>query len=120
VRPAARWPAAVYGTGDEPDPRFTLANERTLLAWLRTSLALIGTGAAGAVLADSHGRLLRVAVALVAVTGTVLAPLAVVRWARIELALRRREPLPSSRLILGAVAALVLIGVLVVVFVVGR
>jgi hypothetical protein len=25
----------VYGVGEEPDPRFTLANERTLLAWMR-------------------------------------------------------------------------------------
>src|SRR5512143_4011550 len=30
--------------GDEPDPRFTFANERTFLAWARTGLALIGGG----------------------------------------------------------------------------
>lgn len=30
--------------GDEPDPRFTFANERTFLAWNRTSLALIAAG----------------------------------------------------------------------------
>ena len=27
-------------TGREPDYRFSLANERTLLAWVRTALAL--------------------------------------------------------------------------------
>ncbi|MEA2321662.1 MAG: hypothetical protein QOD81_1512, partial [Solirubrobacteraceae bacterium] len=27
--------------GEEPDERFTLANERTYLAWIRTALALI-------------------------------------------------------------------------------
>lgn len=27
--------------GDEPDYRFTLANERTFLAWIRTSFALV-------------------------------------------------------------------------------
>ena len=31
-----RKPASVYGQGDEPDPRFSLANERTALAWQRT------------------------------------------------------------------------------------
>ncbi|NLT31088.1 MAG: DUF202 domain-containing protein, partial [Propionibacterium sp.] len=34
-----RFPKSVYSTGTEPDPRFTLANERTYLAWIRTSLA---------------------------------------------------------------------------------
>ena len=41
-----RFPRRVYGTGTEPDPRFTLANERTFLAWIRTSLALIAGGVA--------------------------------------------------------------------------
>lgn len=35
-----RFPASVYRVGDEPDPRFSLANERTFLAWIRTSLGL--------------------------------------------------------------------------------
>ena len=30
--------------GEEPDPRFTLANERTFLAWVRTALALVAAG----------------------------------------------------------------------------
>ena len=32
--------------GSEPDPRFTLANERTFLAWVRTSLAFLAGGTA--------------------------------------------------------------------------
>jgi uncharacterized membrane protein YidH (DUF202 family) len=32
--------------GSEPDPRFTLANERTFLAWIRTALALTAGGVA--------------------------------------------------------------------------
>jgi putative membrane protein len=33
-----RTPQSVYGQGDEPDPRFSLANERTALAWMRSAL----------------------------------------------------------------------------------
>jgi len=32
--------------GEEPDPRFTLADERAFLAWMRTSLALLAAGRA--------------------------------------------------------------------------
>ena len=40
-----------WDEGDEPDPRASLANERTLLAYTRTALALV---VAGAPLAGSH------------------------------------------------------------------
>ncbi|VVN66072.1 YidH family protein [Pseudomonas fluorescens] len=36
----------LLGQGQEPDPRFTLANERTFLAWIRTALALLASGIA--------------------------------------------------------------------------
>ena len=36
----------VFPTGGEPDPRFTLANERTFLAWIRTALGLLAGGIA--------------------------------------------------------------------------
>src|SRR5690242_12758931 len=39
-----RWPRWVYDAGDEPDYRFSFANERTFLAWIRTALALIAGG----------------------------------------------------------------------------
>ena len=38
-RPA--WQHRLLAGGVEPDPRFTLANERTFLAWVRTALALL-------------------------------------------------------------------------------
>ena len=41
-----RFPQSVYRDGSEPDPRFSLANERTFLAWIRTSLALFAAGVA--------------------------------------------------------------------------
>jgi putative membrane protein len=44
-------------TGDEqePDYRFTLANERTFLAWIRTALALIAGGVAVVHLVPAFG-----------------------------------------------------------------
>ena len=42
----SRFPRSVYGVGNEPDPRFSLANERTFLAWIRTGLALSAAGVA--------------------------------------------------------------------------
>ena len=41
-----RRPDSVYGIGEEPDPRFSMANERTSLAWMRTALALVAGGVA--------------------------------------------------------------------------
>lgn len=38
------FPERVREEGTTPDYRFSLANERTFLAWLRTGLALIGGG----------------------------------------------------------------------------
>lgn len=38
-----RWPRYVYGSGAEPDYRFSFANERTYLAWVRTSVAFLDT-----------------------------------------------------------------------------
>ncbi len=89
----------MYEHGSEPDPRFSLANERTALAWVRTGLALVAGGVAltsFALIAD-----LAVIIDLIAVVtclaGGALAVNALVSWRRTERALRRREPLPSPR-----------------------
>ncbi|GGG47219.1 hypothetical protein GCM10011374_07040 [Kocuria dechangensis] len=46
VQERSRFSTRVLGGGTEPDPRFTLANERTFLAWIRTSLAFLAGGIA--------------------------------------------------------------------------
>lgn len=88
-----------FDVGEDPDPRFTWANERTMLAWNRTSLALIAAGAAAAAFLRSGlsgGRLL-VAVPLI-VLGGLLAIASYRRWAANERAIRLDEPLPDSPL----------------------
>ena len=42
----ARWWQVDTSDGVEPDYRFTLANERTFLAWIRTALGLLAGGVA--------------------------------------------------------------------------
>jgi putative membrane protein len=83
-----------------PDYRFTLANERTLLAWLRTALALVAGGVAVATYAPDLGARWAsavVALALVA-TGLGTAVAGYRRWRGNEGAIARDEPLPVSRL----------------------
>jgi putative membrane protein len=83
--------------GQEPDARFTLANERTFLAWNRTALALIGGGLAAGQLLDVEGRLARLLVALPPIAlGAALAVASYGRWEANQRALRRGEPLPSG------------------------
>jgi putative membrane protein len=92
-----RRPARVYDVGEEPDPRFSLANERTFLAWIRTALSLFVAGLAVEALAllDGSRSDRTIGVALVA-TGLLTAGLAFQRWAVTERALRLRQPLPSA------------------------
>jgi putative membrane protein len=85
------WPAWVYGTGSEPDYRFSFANERTFLAWIRTALALVAGGVALDAL--DYGAALPV---VLLVLGGLCALVGWVRWASAERAVRRREPLPAS------------------------
>ncbi len=83
--------------GVEPDYRFTLANERTFLAWIRTALALVAGGlAAVSLLPDVTGSEF-LGVVLLAMS-FVTAATAYGRWARNERSMRLGEPLPESRL----------------------
>ena len=85
--------------GEDPDPRFTLANERTFLAWTRTSLALVAAGLAVEQLLEfgSHGARLIIALPLMAL-GAAAALSSYRHWERSERAMRLGQPLPYSRL----------------------
>lgn len=106
--------------GDEPDYRFTLANERTFLAWMRTALALAAGGLAAIELIDNfYGREI-LGIGLLAVA-FVTAATGYRRWFHNERAMRLKEPLPSSRmpLLLSVATALLAVGAAVL-FVIGE
>ncbi|GGL87989.1 YidH family protein [Nakamurella endophytica] len=108
-----RFPARVYEVGDEPDPRFSLANERTFLAWIRTALALTAGGVALEALGLGLQPGLRLAASVVLVVAGTACPLqAWVGWMRTERALRQNRPLPSPMLSLPIGIAVVVVGVL--------
>jgi putative membrane protein len=110
-----RQPQWVYEAGEEPDPRFTLANERTFLAWVRTALAMFAGGVALHALAvPSTGWLRGLLVVILLGIGGLVCLLALVRWARVERAMRLREPLPSFGLGIVLTAALLLTAVLLI------
>lgn len=91
------WAARLMAEGSDPDPRFTFANERTFLAWIRTSLALLAAGIGlEAFVEDVLADPLRLAVAVVLlVLGATLALTAFSRWLRSERALRLGRTLPG-------------------------
>lgn len=107
--------------GEEPDPRFTFANERTFLAWHRTALAVIGGGLAVTQLLpefDLPGGRALLGLPLI-VLGGIIAFTSYARWAANQRALRLGLPLPGHWLhrVIGIVIgiAAVVAAVLVVV-----
>ncbi|GAA4933496.1 putative membrane protein [Actinomycetospora succinea] len=84
----------------EPDYRFTLANERTFLAWLRTSLSLLAAGVAVVQLLPEFAvpGTRGVVAALLTALAVVTAAGGVLRWRGVEFAIRRGRPLPRQRL----------------------
>jgi putative membrane protein len=94
-----RRPRWVYDVGEDPDPRYTLANERTFLAWVRTALAMLAGGVALHALRLPESRWLRTTLALTLVLlGALTTAFALVRWAQVERAMRTRQPLPTFNL----------------------
>ncbi len=103
--------SAASGPEREPDPRYTLANERTFLAWNRTALALVVSGLGIVQLLPPFkgvpwGRHV-LGIPLV-VLGALVSVTAYLEWQRNQAAMRRSAPLPRSvlpRLLAIAIAA---------------
>lgn len=99
---------------EEPDYRFTLANERTFLAWIRTSLALLAGGVAVVQLAPrvgfAAGRF--IVGELLIVLSLLIAATSVRRWHRVQRAMRAGGPLPGTTLPLILAAGLTLVAVI--------
>jgi putative membrane protein len=99
---------------EEPDVRFTYANERTFLAWNRTSLALIATGVAATQLLPkldlAWGR--RVLGLPLILLGAIVAAESLRHWWACEQAMRRGRPLPRSPMPVILTVGIVVVGVL--------
>ena len=85
--------------GEAPDYRFSLANERTYLAWIRTALGFLAAGVGLHQLApDFATPLIRELLALLlCLFAGVLAVYGYLRWLRNEKAMRLKEDLPYTR-----------------------
>ena len=98
----------------EPDYRFTLANERTFLAWQRTALGLLAAAVAVVQLVPE----LSVAGArhalgiVLAVLAILTAGMGILRWQQVEKAMRRNQPLPRHPTPVYLGIGLVLVGLL--------
>ncbi|WP_136089952.1 YidH family protein [Auritidibacter ignavus] len=82
--------------GEEPDARFSLANERTFLAWIRTALALLAAGI-GIEAFTTHvfeTPIRQILASILLVLGAFMAISAAIRWVRVERSMRTGRPLP--------------------------
>ena len=87
--------------GEMPDYRFSMANERTFLAWVRTSMAVLaGAMAIDQLTPDIAPVPIRIALCLaLAAIGALLALEAYRRWSLQERAMRNKRELPHAQLL---------------------
>lgn len=114
-----RRPHSVYSVGEDPDPQVSLANERTALSWMRTSLALVAAGVALATLV-SFGELpalLLIIAAVSSLAGAVLAGWSLAHWRAGERALRLGRPIPKPSALPWVTAGTVAVALLLAAFV---
>ena len=105
----------------EPDPRFSYANERTFLAWIRTALGLITAGLVVTQLFpkfDVPGGRRLIGLPLIAL-GVLIAVFSFGNWRRNEDAMRFQRPLPKSflpRIVAVVVSVVAVVGLVLVLF----
>ncbi|WP_425291524.1 DUF202 domain-containing protein [Acinetobacter baumannii] len=70
--------------GEEPDPRFTLANERTFLAWTRTALALLASAVALITISEHYHQLQKAQQIfnVLVIASLIISSSALLRWYR--------------------------------------
>ena len=108
----SRFPKGVFGQGEEPDARFTLANERTFLAWVRTALAMLAGAVAVHAPAIELDEWVKNTISLVLLGAASLAvSQSWLRWRAVEVSIRTGRPLPGFA---GPAALAAVIGVLIV------
>ena len=79
------------------DPRFRLANERTLLSWMRVALALVAAGTTAGTIVDIDPTWLHAVVAIGPILlGLAAALLGFRRWQRVEEAMQTGVELPPD------------------------
>ena len=105
--------------GEEPDYRFTLANERTFLAYTRTSLALLAAAVGVVKLpGDNPTWLEKTLGVLLGALGLIVAAGAYWRYRTVQHAIRRGSPLPQTPALAITGGALTAIAVLALVLVI--
>lgn len=99
------------------DPRFSYANERTFLAWVRTAVALIAAGVAAVQFLPElavDGARRAVGVAFIAL-GVVVCVAARRQWSDNAAAMAAGQPLPPSRMVPLVTGGVAVLGVVVAV-----
>lgn len=82
-------------TDVDPDVRFLLANERTLLAWVRTSLAVLAGGVALTQLGDNSTSRTVIGISAI-LLGGFMASVGYIRFKAADKAIRRGELPPTG------------------------
>lgn len=94
----------------EPDIRFTLANERTFLSWVRTSIGLVAAGVAVFHFLDASRATSALALVLLG-TGALAGLAGFAHFRKADRAIRRGESLPTNTVVVAVMTAAVLLAV---------
>lgn len=92
----------------EPDIRFSLANERTFLAWVRTAIGLVAAGVAIFHLVDESAMTTILALLLLG-AGALAAFAGYTHFRRADQAIRAGEPMPTRGLLVVVMTGAVLL-----------
>lgn len=95
----------------EPDIRFTLANERTFLAWVRTAIGLVAAGVALFHLVDESTTTMTILALLLLGAGALAVFAGFSHFRRADEAIRTGEPMPTRGVLVVVMTGVVLLAV---------